>query len=220
MLSFTENEDFNRLDAHFKHTDAPLAATLRRTAAILPPNTVTLRELLELVGEQGLLLFCAMLTLPFLFPVSIPGVSTVFGLVIILIGIGVTLNRVPWLPQRLMGRTFGRDAIAAMLERGATSVDRLERWVKPRFGRMTIGAVVTQLNGAALTLGGVLLLFPLSFIPFSNTLPAVAILFLALGSLERDGYLVVAGYLGLLLTVVYFSGLAVAAVMGGQALFF
>ena len=45
-----------------------------------------------------MLLVCVFLTLPFLLPVSIPGVSTVFGLAIILIGVGVTLNRVPWLP--------------------------------------------------------------------------------------------------------------------------
>lgn len=208
------------MDAHFKHANAPLAVTLRRTAADLPDDSVTLRQLLELVGEQGLLLFCSMLTLPFLFPVSIPGVSTVFGLVIILIGIGITANRVPWLPRRLMGRTFGRTAIAAMLERGATSVDRLERWVKPRGGVMTGSRVAGRLNGAALTVGGVLLLFPLSFIPFSNTLPAVAVLCLAVGTLERDGYLVVAGYAALALTLAYFSGLALAAVLGGQALFF
>lgn len=208
------------MDAQFKDTDASLAFTLRRTAATLQNDTVTLRELLELVGEQGLLLFCSMLTLPFLFPVSIPGVSTVFGLVIILIGIGVTLNRVPWLPQQLMSRSFAREKLVTTLEKGAKVVDRLERWVKPRFAMMTGGTFINQVNGAALTLSGILLLFPLSFIPFSNTLPAVAILFLAFGTMQRDGYLIIAGYLSLLLTLIYFAGLALGALLSGQVLLF
>lgn len=208
------------MDAQFKDTDASLAFTLRRTVAALQNDTVTLRELLELVGEQGLLLFCIMLTLPFLFPVSIPGISTVFGLVIILIGIGVTLNKVPWLPQQLMSRMFEREKLITTLERGAKAIDRLERWVKPRFSLMTTGTFINKVNGAALTLCGILLLFPLSFVPFSNTLPAIGILFLALGTLELDGYLIIAGYISLFLTLIYFAGLALAAILGGQALLF
>ncbi|MEG0787972.1 MAG: exopolysaccharide biosynthesis protein, partial [Comamonas sp.] len=42
-------------------------------------DTITLKELLERSGRQGMLLICALATLPFLIPVSIPGVSTVFG---------------------------------------------------------------------------------------------------------------------------------------------
>ena len=65
-----------------------------------------------------------------------------------------------------------------------------------------------------------LLLFPLSFIPFSNTLPAVSILLLALGMLQRDGIFIVLGYGALLLTILYFGGLALFVFLGGQSLFF
>lgn len=206
------------MEAQFKDTDTTLAFTLRRTAAGLEQDTVTLRELLELVGEQGLLLFCTLLTLPFLLPVSIPGVSTVFGIIIILIGIGVTFNRVPWLPHRLMNRSITRDHLIHALEQGANLFDRLERWVKPRLNNMTASAAVNRINGFALTGSGVLLLFPLSFIPFSNTFPAVAVLLLTFGMLQRDGYFIVAGYVVLGLTLVYFSGLALIVIVGGQTL--
>ena len=49
-------------------------------------DTVSVRELMQMMGEQGLLVLCALMTLPFIFPVSIPGVSTVFGAAILLIG--------------------------------------------------------------------------------------------------------------------------------------
>lgn len=61
-------------------------------------DTVSVRELMQMMGEQGLLVLCALMTLPFIFPVSIPGVSTVFGAAILLIGFAITVNTLPWLP--------------------------------------------------------------------------------------------------------------------------
>lgn len=41
---------------------------------------------------------------------------------------------------------------------------------------LTTGLVANRINGLALMTAGVLLMMPLGFIPFSNTLPGVAIL--------------------------------------------
>lgn len=198
--------------------DVSLDEALTRAAASIDKETVTLGELLELVGEQGLLLLCVILVIPFLFPVSIPGISTVFGILIILIGFGITINRVPWLPGALIRRELKREQLLPVFERGADFVNRLQRWMRPRLERLTAGARINRVHGAALMFGGVLLLMPLSIIPFSNTLPAVAILLLAVGMLQRDGIFVIVGYLFNLLTTLYFGALGMAAVLGGQAL--
>src|SRR5690606_21585955 len=107
-----------------------------------------------------------------------------------------------------------------VLEKGVQTFGRMERWLKMRLPYLTEGAVQNRINGLALTAGGVLLLFPLSFIPFSNTLPGVSILLLSLGMLQRDGICILAGYLALLLTVIYFGGLALLVVLGGQTILF
>lgn len=204
--------------SHFSDTQVTLGEALRRLIGTISGEQITLRELLVLIGEQGMLFFCTVLTLPFLLPVSIPGVSTVFGLVIILIGVGITLNRVPWLPAQLMDRSIRNEHLVPTLEKGIQLAERMQRWLRPRLMRVTTGAFANRMNGLALTFSGVLLLFPLSFIPFSNTLPALAILFLALGMLQRDGYFVIVGYLAMVATVVYFGGLALAVILGGQSL--
>lgn len=206
------------MQTEFKDTDTPLALVLRHTIENIKGETITLRELLELVGEQGLLLFCSLLTLPFLLPVSVPGVSTLFGMIIILIGIGVTLNRVPWLPGRFMNRSIMRAHLVPVLEKGAKAFERLERWVKPRLKNMTTGVLMTRVNGLALIAAGILLLFPLSFIPFSNTLPALSVLFLTFGMIQRDGYFIVAGYIWLGVATAYFGGLALLVIIGGSTL--
>lgn len=204
--------------SHFSDTQVALGEALRRLIGTIEGEQITLRELLVLIGEQGMLFFCTVLTLPFLLPVSIPGVSTVFGLVIILIGIGITFNRVPWLPAKLMDRSIRNEHLVPTLEKGVQLAERMQRWLRPRLMRLTSGAFANRMNGLTLTFSGVLLLFPLSFIPFSNTLPALAVLFLALGMLQRDGYFVLVGYLAMVVTVVYFGGLALAVVLGGQSL--
>ena len=61
-------------------------------------------------------------------------------------------------------------------------------------------------------------MFPLGLVPFSNTLPAVAILFLSLGMLERDGLLIVAGYLMNVATIFYFGALAIGALLAGRSM--
>jgi hypothetical protein len=55
-------------------------------------------------------------------------------------------------------------------------------------------------------------------LPLSNTLPAYGVLFLALGSVERDGYVVLVGYLMVLLTVGYFSAVGIMGGLGASAL--
>ena len=202
----------------FRDSDRRLSATLIDVSERLPPGSASLRDLIALSGEQGLLLLCALLTLPFLLPVSIPGVSTVFGAAIILISIGVTLNRVPWLPRRILDKPLPTTQIKSVFGRGARLVARFEHLIRPRWLVLTRGATINSLHGSALILGGVLLLAPLGLIPFSNTLPGFAILFLALGMLERDGAFIVAGYVMNLATIVYFSVLAVGAVMAGHGI--
>jgi hypothetical protein len=195
-----------------------LGETLRQMSSAITQERISLRELLELIGEQGLLVFCMFLTIPFLLPVSIPGVSTVFGLVITLIGIGVALNRVPWLPGRLMNRTIERIHLIPALERGAKLFSRLDTLIRPRWLMLTHSATVNRFNGFMLVGCALLLMAPLGLIPFSNTLPAVAILCLAAGMLQRDGIFVLLGYVTSSATVVYFGALFRAALLAGEGL--
>ena len=195
-----------------------LGETLRQMSSAITKERISLRELLELIGEQGLLVFCMFLTIPFLLPVSIPGVSTVFGLVITFIGIGVALNRVPWLPSKLMNLTIERIHLIPALERGAALFARLDNLVRPRFLALTHGASINRLNGFLLVGCAVLLMTPLGLIPFSNTLPAVAILCLAAGMLQRDGIFVLIGYVTMTATLVYFGGLFAAAIAAGNGI--
>lgn len=202
----------------FREPEGGLRHSLRGMIAAIDGETVSLRELLDRMGEHGLLMVCAVLCLPFLLPVSVPGLSTVFGAAIVLMGVAVTLNRLPWLPRRVLDRRIASDKLRPALERGASLAARLDGYVRPRLSGLVAGAAMARLNGLAIVAGGVLLLWPLGLVPFSNTLPGVAVLLVALGMTQKDGAMVLAGYGFLLATVVYFSAIVLAAVTAGGAL--
>lgn len=197
------------MQARFRHEDRPVSQSLGELAAALPEEGLTLHELLERIGEQGLLLVSILLSVPFLLP-WLPGTSTPFGILIVLIGLGIMLDRVPWLPKFLTRRRLPAATLARVLRGGARVFARIERVLRPRLLLLTDRATVNRVNGAALALSGVLLAAPLP-IPLTNTFPAWAVLFLAAGMLERDGYMLVAGYLALAVSLAYFVLLALLA---------
>ncbi len=175
---------------------------------------VTLAEIRDLFGQDGLLLFAAFLTIVFMVPVSIPGVSTVFGGAILLIGISRLFDRNLWLPRRLAQRMLPADRLRTVLSRGSTWLHRLERVSRPhRLSWLTSAGLTSSVNNCALIAGAVLLMAPFGLVPFSNTLPALALLFLAIGLLQRDGLFILYGHLVNIATVIYFAVL----IAGGSA---
>jgi hypothetical protein len=172
----------------------------------LPSGGVTLAEIRDIVGQDGLLLLTAFLTLVFMVPVSIPGVSTVFGAAILLIGICRLFGRNLWLPKRIAQRVLPSDKLRAGLTQGSVWVHRLERVSRPhRMKWLTSAGVMDTGNNCALIAGAVLLMAPFGLIPFSNTLPALALLFFAIGLLQRDGLCILLGHLSNVVSVIYFT---------------
>jgi hypothetical protein len=202
----------------FRDTEKGVAATLIDVAEVLPEGSITLRDLLSMIGEQGMLFFCIILTIPFLTPIPLPGVSTVFGLLIMLISLGVILNRVPWLPRQLMNRGISSSQLNPVLRRGSQLFSKIERFIRPRILALTHKATTNRLNGFALLLGGAVLILPLPIIPFSNTLPGWGILLLAAGMLQRDGVFVIIGYLVTIFSALYLGAIIVGAVLAGAEL--
>ncbi len=203
---------------YFSDTERGLADSLVNVKSSLTGTHVTLGKLLELVGEQGMLLFVTILMIPFLLPVSIPGVSTVFSIAVILVGAGITLNRVPWLPRSLLERQVAVENLVPALDKGQRLMRRLEVAIRPRWLAVTNGTTRNRAHGIAMIVAGILLLFPLGLVPFSNTFPGIAVLLLAVGLAQRDGLFILLGYAMVGVTIIYFGALAYAVLVAGASL--
>lgn len=197
-------------------TDArqSLGEQLAAAIATVPEGSLELGKLMDQFGDEGLLLVTALMVLVFLVPVSIPGVSTVFGGAILLVGISRISGRPMWLPRKLRERPLPGAKVRAALQAGLKWVHRFERISRPHRLAWLVEAGGWRLAGnLAFTSAALLLMVPLGFVPLSNTLPGIALLFYAIGFIQRDGGAVLIGHVAQLATIAYFIALAI----GGTA---
>jgi hypothetical protein len=168
---------------------------------------VNLREVIGVLQGRAYNLLMLLLSLPFLLPIPIPGLSTVLGLVIALIALRLTLGQKPWLPARLLDRELPPKFFPTLLT-GARRVLRfLEVMLKPRLLWLTASAPLLQLHASIILIAAFVLLLPLP--PGTNFPPALCIVIMAGGLLERDGRFILAGYVAFALNGVFFTLFAV-----------
>jgi len=161
---------------------------LERFVHDYPGDRIRMGDLVAAMGPRAFGLTLLVLSLPNMLP--IPGISTVFGIPLILFGGQMLLGYArPWMPRRLAGLELRRAQLAEMLDRAAPHLRRAERWLRPRATRLA-GLWAERAVGAATLVLGTVLILPLFG---GNFLPALAVAVMALGLLERDGVFVAAG---------------------------
>lgn len=174
----------------------PLSENLKRVLQSGPAfDGVSLGELLERTGGRGMYLFILILCLPFVLPVSVPGMSTPLGLAIIALAAGFLRGHPPNLPHKLAQRKLSPKVRSVLLRGGVRFLRFLERGVRPRRTFWMSWRAVVLANTSLLIFMAVLLALPLPPVPpFTNMLPSYAIIFLALSMMEEDGVLIFAAY--------------------------
>ncbi len=195
-----------------EHRPPRTSQVLNGLAAGFTGERVSLGDIDAAMQDRAFGLLMLVFALPNLLPVSIPGMSAVTGLPLVLIGFQLLAGASkPWLPSWLARRSFPRTEFARFLSRALPWLERIEKLLRPRLAGMTRRGVERFLIGGLAVVLAATLALP---IPFGNMLPAFALVLFALGLLERDGVAVLAGLL------VGLAGLAVVAgIYGGSASF-
>jgi hypothetical protein len=157
---------------------------LRRLAEAGTGERLSLREMMEALGDRGFGLLIFILALPNAIPgPAIPFMSALFALPLIVIAGQLALGWAePMLPDFFLRRSVDRQAFCRFVERTRRPLERVERWIRPRAGRLT-SATGERFLGVCIGLLGVVLSSPL---PLCNLPPAIAIMIIALGLLEED----------------------------------
>ena len=193
-----------------------LSADLEMLQAHVKGKSLTLAELKQSLKGRGSAMLLILLALPFCF-IAIPGLSTPFGIGICLIGGCLVMGREPWLPPFILRWRLSTAGLAQLLT-GAIKIARhLEKFVRPRLGFLHAGPGMLRLIGLGIVIAGLGLMLPLP-IPFSNNIPAWAIVLLAIGMTEKDGLCVLLGHLTAIATWLFIGLTSVLAVGGFQRL--
>ncbi|ODR96048.1 hypothetical protein AUC69_02185 [Methyloceanibacter superfactus] len=200
---------------------AAAAPNGRRTSALLRDfidgqtgERVSVGALRDALGDRGFGVLLLIFALPNLVPFSVPMLSAVLGLPLVILAAQLTYGRhEPWLPDWITSRSFAREGFAAVANRALPSLERIERLLRPRLtwlltwrGERLVGAIVLLL--------ALILTLP---IPFANLIPALGIAIFGLAIVEKDGLAVVAGLFVALASVIVAStvvfGLVKAALL-------
>lgn len=121
-----------------------------------------------------------------------PGSSTILSLPILLLAPQIAWGSdVPWLPRKLVEHPLKRDDLRGMFRRLTPIVRRMELVTRPRL-QVLFGPIGERLIGVVCTLLALVLVLP---IPLGNLAPGATVAVLALALLQRDGLLVLVGYL-------------------------
>lgn len=174
---------------------APLSVELRRAIEERSGKPLTLNQLLEATAGRGPYGLMILLSLPFMVPVSLPGISNVFGAVILYLAWRLALGHPPRLPKRWGDRKFQSGFLTTALNAGVRVLGWIERLVRPRYPAWVLSRAGRQTTAIALGAGGFMLALPLPpTIPLSNFIPAVAVVLLAASIMEEDGVVIWVGY--------------------------
>jgi hypothetical protein len=167
---------------------------------------------LERIQNDGFALVCLVHTLPFLQPLSLGPVSTAAGLSLASLGGQMTAGKlVPWLPRRMANLVLSAKVWGILLKTCERVVRYCRKYARPRLTGLAVGPRARRASGLVVAAGGILLAVPLAGVPFSNTLPALAVLFASIAELEEDGVFMIFAWIALALTLAYFGLLAWAA---------
>lgn len=187
-----------------------LSEELAELLVRLGTRPVTLREVIYVLRGRAYSLLLILLSLPFLTPLPLPGLSTPLGLAIAFIALRLALGQRPWLPKKLQRKELPAEFFAKVFRFSARVIRLLETFLRPRLAWLGTTGLLPRLHAVVMLLAALVLMLPLP-IPFSNSFPAWTVMLLAAGMLERDGLFILLGYAVFVLGALYFVLLGEAA---------
>jgi hypothetical protein len=157
----------------------------------LAQEPLTLGDILAETSERGFSLVIVLLVLPFLFPMP-PGLAGPFGAASLILSIQMVLGRrSPWLPKRIANYKFPRPFAQLLLQNLRRLTKILEKIARPRLAKIADNPLTWRINGLCISWLTLLLMSP---VPFTNPIPTVGILLLAVATIESDGLLICISY--------------------------
>ncbi len=188
-------------------SDLPgLSAELRTLSEHCRGQPRPLGELLDVLGGRAPALLIIVCALPFLTPIPLPGLSTAFGLVILLLSYRCVQGQPLWLPHRIRRVEVSGQKLAEVLAAGSRLVGWLERRIASRFQVLVDTEWKHRLHMAVVVVSALLLMIPLPPVPpFTNLLPALVVIVMTFSVFKRDGLGVLVAYVLLAVTLIYFS---------------
>ncbi len=185
--------------------------TLQQAAITLKhksdPDGLFVEDVLATLGYRSHSVIILFLSLPFIQPIPLIGLSTPIGILLMIFGFFVFINAPVRLPAKIMRKHLQPAIVIHSCNFLIRLLNFLKSFIKPRLRIWTRRALTRRLNGFLIMLFAFLLALPLP-VPFSNTIPAWFIVLNTLADIEEDGLLMWVSYFIGLLCLIFFVAIA------------
>jgi len=182
---------------------APISRLLTDIAARCPDEEVTLGALAEMLGDRGFGILILLLCLPAL----LPGVASVFGTPILILGVQMGLGlRRPKLPGFVARQTFKRSHILRVAETSTRWLAKVEGFVRPRPGTF-VSNMGDRVVGWLTAYAAIMIILPG---PGTNGPPTFGTMIMALGVVESDNRTVGIGIAATIAGNIFATGVLIA----------
>ena len=198
----------------------PVSRRLLEVTRTLKEPNLSVGDVVDALGTEGLGLALLVLTLPALIPTPGP-IGMIFGGLVALLACQIMIGSERlWLPARLRKRPAPRETIRKTVARALPWIGRVETVLNENRLIALTGRRARIAFALPILLMAIAIALP---IPLGNFAPSVALIIIALGFIARDGLAVLVGVvatalaLGWSLALVLFGAKAVAwlwAVLG------
>lgn len=175
-----------------KLLDSTLASeTVRRVGQKPKDGKTTIAELIEDFHENGILLSLIFFSLPVAIPLPYPpGFTTIMGIPLIMLSLQMLIgSKKVWIPDKLQQYQIKNSVLTMISKKFMPVLEKIEKYSKPRLS-FAKSVYCEQFVGLVCLVASIAVALP---IPFTNAIPALGISIIAIGLLNRDGFIIIAG---------------------------
>ena len=173
-------------------------------------DQIQIGQLIDALQDRAFGLILLILALPCAVP-FLYGIPQAVSVPLVFVAAQIMIGRHKlWMPEKVRARSFSREAFQDMAQQAAPYIRWFEIFAKPRLVALTKGPI-ERLLGVFLLMFSASIAVPL---PLTNTVPGIAVGIVALGFIERDGFLII---MGTILGTIWVTMLVGAAILFGSA---
>lgn len=152
---------------------------------------ISTQNVINKLGQNAaqiiIIIFCSPTALP---TPALPILTQILSAIVILTLAQLIIRKKQiWLPEKLREKELSNDLVTNSANKLLQYHKKIEKFIKPRIRFLSIA----PFNLTIYLLCGFFSIVVALPIPFSNTVPSIAIIIIMLGMIERDGIIIITG---------------------------
>ncbi|WP_338364991.1 exopolysaccharide biosynthesis protein [Candidatus Xenohaliotis californiensis] len=160
-------------------------------AASFAEDKISIKEIKNAIRERGFAILLLVFSLPLTIPLPVPpGSTTIAAIPLLLFSLQMSIGMsTPWLPKWVENKSIKRTTLALIAEKTSVPLRKVEKITSAR-----LDIIISLLGNKIFAILSLICSLSISLpVPLTNFIPAIGIVLMCLGVLNRDGLIMIIG---------------------------